>query len=294
MKPNFPIFLGALTKGARRWWVLIFLLLLLLLVLFSPHIQKNPRVAFLERPLVAVVTGLQGGISTLFGGVVSVWDRYVALVNLRSENQRLKAEIQMLQIDRITLQEEAMEAARLRRHLLLRDRIPIPTVSAQIIGRDSTNWYRMAVLNKGEDDGIVASRAVISPEGVVGRVIKTAPDFARVLLISDRSSAVSVIVRNSRVAGILEGGEAGRLSLQYIPLEGGVAPRDIVLTSGLDGIFPKGIPVGRVTRVDRKSSPLFLHVEVAPLVDISRIEEVEVLKGTDFPDLEKVWEEGVR
>ncbi|MBI5197846.1 MAG: rod shape-determining protein MreC, partial [Nitrospirae bacterium] len=148
------------------------------------------------------------------------------------------------------------------------------------------------VLDKGEKEGVASNRVVVSPDGVVGRIVKTSPHSSRVLLISDRSSALAVMVQRNRVSGILQGGESGHLFLEYVSLDESVVVGDPVVTSGLEGIFPKGIPVGRVTRVDRKTSPLFLTIDVVPAVNVSRLEEVWILDRMDVPDLSGVegWE----
>jgi rod shape-determining protein MreC len=284
MKQFSPFFLRVLTRKAQRLWVVFLLLLALLLVLFSPEIQKKTQVAFLEQPVVFVLGGVQNAIAWVFDGLTAPWDRYLALVHVKDENRRLTEEVQRLRSERTRLQEQAMAGVRLRELLEIRQGSPVPTIAAQVIGRDPSNWYRMAVLDKGEKDGIAANLGVISADGVVGRVIKTAPHFSRVLLITDRSSALAALVQRTRVAGILEGKEGGKLGLQYIPLDAEIAPGDLVLTSGQEGIFPKGLPVGRITRVGRKDSPLFLDIEVEPTVHVSSLEEVLVLRGTGTPD----------
>ena len=278
-----PFFLRVFTQRARRLWIVVLLLLVLFLVLLSPAIQKMPKLVWVERPAALVMAALQAGLDGFSGGLSGPWDRYVALIGTQAENRRLAGEVERLWMDRIALQEEREAAARLRKLLGIRETLPIPSVAARVIGRDPTNWYRMAVLDKGEADGVAANRGVIAGDGVVGRVIKTAPGASRVLLLSDRSSAVAVLVQRSRVSGILEGQEDGRLILQYVPLEADVVPGDLILTSGLEGVFPKGLPVGRVIRVDRKGSPLFLQVQVVPFVDLSRLEEVLVLARTEGP-----------
>jgi rod shape-determining protein MreC len=279
MKQRNPFFFRTFSHKTRKTWLFLLLLILLMIVLISPGMENRSQVSLIEHPVVFVTTLFQEGTAAVTGGISGIWRGYVDLLSVREENERLQTEVARLREEQSLLQEEVLAAGRMRELLEIGRNFPEKAAAAQVIGRDPTNWYRTMVLDKGEEDGIALHGAVVSSRGVVGRVIKVYPHSSRVLLISDRSSSLAGMIQRNRVSGILQGEGGGHLSLEYVPLDESVILGDLVLTSGLEGIFPKGIPVGRVTRVDRKTSPLFLSIQVSPAVDPSKVEEVWVMKG---------------
>jgi rod shape-determining protein MreC len=173
--------------------------------------------------------------------------------------------------------------------LNLKEELPYSTLPARVIARDPTNWYRSIVINKGQDDGIAVDMGVMTPTGAVGRVVKVHRQLAVVLLLIDRNNAVTGLVQRTRDEGIVEGTEKGLAWIKYLPLLSNVKVGDIVITSGLAGGFPRGLPIGRITRIERREAELFLSAEIQPDTDFGRLEEVLVIttprEATNLPSL---------
>jgi rod shape-determining protein MreC len=209
--------------------------------------------------------------------VEQVWDRYVALWSLRRENEELRSRIEAL--EKTAQQATELDSAnqRLSELLTLREELGGTAVAARIIGRSTLAWVKTAVLDKGASHGITKGMAVVVANGVLGQVVSTSPHTARVLLVSDMSSAVDILVQRTRVRGIATGSADGGCTLKYIERKEDMQIGDTLITSGLDGIFPKGQLLGTVTRVGAQGAHLFQEVEVKLSADLSKVEEVLVV-----------------
>lgn len=203
---------------------------------------------------------------------------YLYLVNLREENRRLKEALKRLTYERNLLLEQVEELKRLRQLLKFKERTKLRMVPAEVVALSPEPHIRTLVIDKGSTDGLKEGMPVVAWEGVVGRILHVGQRTSMVLPIVERGSAVSVLLRSSRTRAILEG-EGKGCRLVYIPRDKEVREGEGVITSGLDGIYPKGLPVGRVVKVTRRSRRFFLEVEVAPAVDFGKLEEVMVLVG---------------
>jgi rod shape-determining protein MreC len=204
-------------------------------------------------------------------------NRYVAMPRMREENRAFRQHIARLQVENARLRETAVATTRLRDLLELQEQLPYPTVAAQVIGRDPTNWYRSIVINKGRKDRLAADMGVVTPSGVVGRIVKAYDRFAIVLLLNDLNNAITGLVQRTRDEGIVEGTEKGLARIKYLPLLSTVKVGDQVVTSGLAGGFPRGLPIGTITKIERREAELFLSAEIAPDADFTKIEEVLVI-----------------
>lgn len=225
-----------------------------------------------------IATPLQSYIVSAGHYMGGIWERYISLVHVKEENERLKEEIKRLLMENERLREEAIAVERLNRYLDFKKASPLDLTAVRIIGRDPSGWNYSVVIDKGRRDGIKRGMAVITPEGVVGRVIEVYGRSSKVLLIIDPNSAVDVILQRTRVRGIAKGKGNGRMELLYVAKEADVRPGDVVITSGLSGVFPKGLPVGIVTEVSGGNDTFFKYVEVRPRVDMGRIEELLVVR----------------
>ncbi|HEY5595270.1 MAG TPA: rod shape-determining protein MreC [Nitrospiria bacterium] len=263
-----------------RLFIVLFLIVLLVTVLLFPELQKRP-IYFLGRPVVFVISGLQKGLTWIGGGFGNAWEGYINLVSVRRENERLKQDLARLQNETIQLQEAALAHERLRELLDLKKTAAHRLLAAAVIGRDPSNWYRTLMINKGSRDGVAVEMGVITPAGVVGRVLKAGPAVSQVLLITDRNSAVAALIQRTRDEGLVEGTENGLARIKYLSLLADATEGDLVLTSGLTGSFPKGLPIGTLGRVTKKDLDLFKQAELTPRVDFSKIEEVLVVVSLD-------------
>jgi len=266
------------TSGTRR--VLLVLFALLLSSLFVLPKQSRGFLHTLATPLGQVLALPVEGLAALDRSVRDVWEGHLALRKVHEENRRLRQEIRALRAQNAELRELASASERLAALLEFREHQYPQTVVAKVIGRDTTNWYRAVVLDKGTRDGVREEMGVIAPTGVVGRVVKTTASSSMVLLLTDPSNAITALIQRTRDEGIVEGTAQGLARIKYVPLLSTVRVGDRVVTSGLTGGFPKGLPIGAITRIDKAEGDLFQSAEIAPEVDFSRLEEVLVITSS--------------
>ncbi len=263
--------------GARRLAFACFALLLLALFLLPS--QSQGLLQYLDGPIGQVVRVPLEVIASLDHGVSDLWQRYVALQDVQSENQQLKRDLEWVQEQNSQLREAAAATERLAGLLKFKEQATPTMVAAQVIGRDATNWFHAVILNKGENEGILKDMGVITPAGVVGRVVKTTAASSVVLLVTDSKNAIAGLIQRTRDEGIVEGTQKGRARLKYIPLLSTAKDGDRVVTSGLVGGFPRGLAIGTITHIEKEEGALFQSAELTPEVDLSRLEEVLVIQA---------------
>lgn len=263
------------TSGTRRvTLVLVALLLSALLVLPT---QSQRLLQHIGVPLAPIVTLPIEALAALDRSLRDMWEGYVALHEVHEENLRLRREIELLHHQNSRLQEAASASQRLTALLEFKGRARSQTVAAQVIGREATNWYRAMVVNKGEADGVRVEMGVITPAGVVGRVVKTTGSASMVLLVTDPNNAITGLIQRTRDEGIVEGTAQGLARMKYLPLLSTVRAGDRVVTSGLTGGFPRGLPIGVITSIDKMEGDLFQSGEIVPDADLTRLEEVLII-----------------
>ncbi len=269
-------------KNVYRRFIALALILGLAAIAFSPSLQKA-SLRWVEIPIGSMIYYIQQGTSSTFNGVGGIWRGYMNLVGVREENNRLRAEVERLRGENDFLKEEGALAKRLQAILDYRQSVPLRFVAAGVIGRGTTHLYKTIIVNKGEDDGVAADMGVVTPEGVVGKIIKTGSHHAQVLLMTDRNSAIASVIQQTRDEGIAQGIEGG-IRLKYLPNSSEAEAGDLVVTSGLEGSFTKGLTLGTVEAVKKRENDLFLDVRVIPAVDFSKLEEVLIITSTGVPE----------
>lgn len=275
----------------RKKILIAFILLIGVFVLLSPEIKQSPKYHVLERPFLTVTWLIQSGFNIVSGGGSSVWNGYINLINVQEENQQLVEEVKRLRSEVIYLKEKSATGDRLMELLKLWDTSAVKHVAANVIAKDPANWYGALVINKGEEDGIKPNMGVITAEGVIGRIVKTAPDYSRVLLLSDRNSAIAGLIQRTGYEGIAEGQQGRVLRLNYIMTDADVLDGDIVITSGTDGVFPRGIVIGRINKIEKPQNRLFQSIELIPVATLSKVREVMVIKSLISPDVDRLLKE---
>ncbi|MEW6327361.1 MAG: rod shape-determining protein MreC [Thermodesulfobacteriota bacterium] len=258
-------------------FVLTGLLAVILFVLLVSGIGKNRDFGPGQKIGVELLAPVQKGIIFIQRGVSDFWHDYIYLVGVQKENRLLRKEIERLRSKNNDYREALIANIRLKKLLNFKETVPLPLLSAEVIGYDPTVWFKTMTINRGSDDGLQRGMAVISADGVVGQIISVSLHYAKVLLITDQNSAVDAIVQRSRVRGVLKGESGGVCYLDYVGIRDDVKPGDIIISSGVGGVFPKGLPVGRIIKVKSSRPGLFQDIEVVPCVDISDIEEVLVV-----------------
>src|SRR5271156_2913776 len=225
---------------------------------------------------VDAVTPFEKGIVWFQTGVSNLWHNYFYLRGVRQENRDLKLQIERLRIEQVRLNQDAEQARRLQALLGFKEQFISKTTAAQVIGSSGSEQSRSIYIDKGSRDGVKQDMAVITAEGVVGKVLRVFRTTSQVLLVNDQTSGVGAILEKSRLQGVLRGTALGEVVLEKVMSDETVQPGEKVVTSGGDQIFPKGLPVGTVTKVS-PGPELFLNSRVRPAVDLSRLEEVLVI-----------------
>ena len=233
-----------------------------------------------------MLTPVQSLLVRVHRGALGFWANYVDWKLVRREVVTLRGENEQLRVQALQAGETREENVRLRKLLLLRDRLPLATVAGEVIGREAGGWVRSLTVNRGRGDGITQQTPVIMPDGLVGRVVQVHRSAAVIQLLNDPASTVGAVVQRTRTAGLVEGTRAARCASSSWPATAPAwPPGDLVVTSGLGTLFPKGLPVGRVVKIEDKGSALFHFAVLAPAVDVSRVEEVLLVTGQTTQDV---------
>jgi len=230
--------------------------------------------------LALVTTPIQTVLARVNRATLGVWGTYRDWKNVRAENRRLRDETQRLRVEALRVTETDAENQRLRRLLTLKESLPLETMAGEIIAREWGGWVRSLTINRGRGDAVARLTAVIAPDGLVGRIVDVRAGSSVVQVLTDPASTVGAHVVRTRTPGIIEGEPRGTLRFKYMARDGsGIQVGDVVVTSGLGGLFPGGIPIGRVRTIDDRGSALFSYAQVTPAVDFARIDEVLLLTG---------------
>jgi rod shape-determining protein MreC len=225
---------------------------------------------------VGAITPFERGLVWAQDGAGNLWHNYFFLRGVRAENRQLKEQIEHMRLEQVRLSEDATQAHRLQSLLAFKEQFIAKTVPAQVIGSSGSDLSRSIYIDKGENAGLKPDMAVITAGGIVGKVWIVYPATSLVLMINDQSSGVGALLEKSRLQGVLRGTPDGELILERVMSDETVNPGETVLSSGGDQIFPKGLPVGTVTKVS-PGHEMFLSIKVKPAADLSRLEEVLVV-----------------
>jgi rod shape-determining protein MreC len=274
----------ALLELRRRGSTFLFVVVVLgHIVLISTQVTSKSGVPLLQAVAFGLVAQVQRAGFAVASGVSSVWYGYVDLRHARTENARLQSE---LAAARISLQQERALAQRsedLARLLDLKTRTSLQTTAADVLAGSAAPEFRTITIGKGSADGLRPDMAVLAPAGVVGRVIIPSAGAAKVQLLVDRNAAVGALVERSRSQGVVMGVGGSLLRLDFVSDTSDVKVGDSIVTSGIDGIYPKGFLIGKVVKVDR-SGGAYRTIDVQPAVDFSRLEDVLVVLSPIVPE----------
>lgn len=256
--------------------ILAVLLVLAALLLYTAGLRTTDSSTLFERLALSLSAPLQKLITSSCQYTAELWTHYVWLVETERRNEQLSGENRQLRGQLAADEEIRLENERLRKLLDFKQELKLRTLPARVIAEDATNWFQTVVIDKGAKQGVSEGMPVVVAEGVVGRVIRVAPWQSRVLLITDASSAVAALVQSSRTRGVCRG-RGENLSFEFVLRQDRIAVGDRVVTAGTGGVFPKGIPVGIASEVHYDEFGLFQRVELLPMVDFARLEDVLIL-----------------
>lgn len=239
------------------------------------------NVTLLRHWVVAVVTPFERFFHGIGYGVRSGWSNYVDLRHTRQQNHDLQEEVARLRLEQAAFAEDAIQGQRLQALLGFQEHYVATTVAAQVIGGSGTDTSRVLYIDKGSRDGLKPDQAVITPDGIVGKLRDVFPRTSQVLLINDQTSGAGVVLETTRIRGILKGGLSGQIQITNLTADSRIKPGEQVLTSGGDQVFPRGLKVGTIESIapDLDHQPYTL-IRVKPAANLFQLEEVLVITGT--------------
>lgn len=265
--------------AARRRLAIFIALFLFVVVLLTTQVRSVDRrqVGVIGTAVLTALLPVQAGMARVVDRVQGLRETYTEIGRLRVENVRLRQQVDALAREVTALREQALAVRRLERLLEFRAQTAYRAVAARVIGRDATRWFSTVVVDRGRRDGISRNAPVVTADGVVGRVIEVMPTASRVLLLADSRSAVGVLVQRSRDVGVVEGRGGPVMHMKYLSSATQVEQGDLIVTSGLGGVFPRGLVVGRIIKVLRETGALLQEAEVEPAARLDRLEETLIL-----------------
>ena len=261
--------------------VAIVLLLVAVLILVLAIFNPSQKTGLLRKLALESIAPLEGMINAASTGVSDVWERYIFLINLGETNRTLVRENAALSRKINEYREMHLEFLRLRKLLGLKEKADFPTVAARVVGRKQSSLFETIMINKGSNDGISVDMPVETVYGVLGRVIEVSWSVSKVLLLVDYNSNIDTLIQRSRAHGILQGSGEKGCRLRYVRRTDDVVVGDVVVTSGLAGIFPKGLMLGTVDSVKKEKTGLFQEIRVSPSANVTQIEDVLVILGNE-------------
>lgn len=268
-----------LKKGLkdRKKTVVFVAIFLLSLILMTVNIKRSEQPTFFEKIVLWVVSPLQSAVTQSVRAVTDVIDDYILLVDTAKENEILKRRIHKLIKEKTELEEEVAHLNRIHRLTEYKVEYEADSLVATVIAYDASQWAKTIVINKGSNDGLRENLPVVTNQGVVGHIIQVGFNSSKVMLVIDSRSAVDALFQQDRASGVVVGTGDEHCEMKYVPINATVEVGDVVLSSGLGGVFPKGLRLGQVIQVQKATQGLFQEVTIVPSADLSRLEEVLIL-----------------
>jgi len=270
-------------RGKRARQIKVFLLFGLLLTLILILIVSTVGRQEFNAPhkfALEVIGTAQYGINRVSGSFNGMWRKYTDLINVREENARLREELLKYKAINNEYREAVATNVRLAKLLEMKEQLQAPTLTAEIIGMDPSQWFKTAIIDRGSSDGVQSGMPATTVEGVVGQVVNTSPHYAKILLASDPNSAIDGLIQRTRVQGIIKG-DGTSFRMDYVLKNSDVQEGDIIVTSGIGGVFPKGIPLGTVSRVEKTRRGMFQRIEIEPAADFTQLEYILIVMKKD-------------
>ena len=251
--------------------------ILVALIFYSLNIPHKRSANLIERGIMTVFAPVMKPAAQISGFFEDTWDNYINLVDVRRENLSLRDSLKGLNSRIVTAEETMLTNQRLEKLLGMKAALKVPTLPVTVIGEDVSSWFRTLTIDQGSSSGIAEGMSVVAADGVVGQVVKVSSSTARVLLLTDHASGIAATIQRSRARGVVKGKGEGLCSLEFTTREEDVKVGDMVITSGIGGVFVKGVPIGEVTMVKRGEYGIFQTVTIRPAANIPHLEEVLVV-----------------
>ena len=278
MRKNTKATQGRSIGATLRILLLITLLLVVGLLLFAAMLggRFGPPHQF----TLDFIGPLQSVATRVFSGIADLKNEYIALLDVRAENKQLQAQIDKYLTELGEYREGYSTYRHLQELLALKDKLTFKPIAARVVGKEPAYWYQTLVVDRGKKDDILEGMIALSPGGVVGQVMHTSDNYSKILLANAPSSAIDAMVQKNRTRGILKGAGEKGFVLQYVLKTADVEVGDFIVTAGIGGVFPAGIPLGKISKIEKKQRGMFQEIEVEPSIDFQKLEYV-LLDPTD-------------
>ncbi|MBA7565529.1 Cell shape-determining protein MreC [subsurface metagenome] len=260
----------------RVYTVIAVLILVAVFISFSLYFKSPEKTSFFKKIVLEAAAPLGSAVNSALGSIGMTWKRYVLLVGLEEKNRELEGTVASLTWEVNDCREMSLECMRLRKLMDVKDDLGFPAVAARVVGRNRLSVFHTALIDKGTADGIEIGFPVVAAQGVAGRIIEVSWNVSKVLLLVDYNSNIDALVQRNRCQGVLQGVGSG-CELKYVQRSEDVRVGDVVISSGLAGVFPRGLLLGKVAEVEKKEAGLFQRIKVHPTLDIAKLEEVLVI-----------------
>jgi rod shape-determining protein MreC len=244
---------------------------------YTPQVSSSGHSYGPGQYFIAIVSPFQKGLTQTIHFAEKFWTEYFYLVSAAKENEELKIALSKAIEKNNECIETELSNQRYRNFLNFQKTMTNDTIAAQVIGKDPSPWFKSIIIDKGFANGVKKGLPVVIPEGVAGQIIELTEHYSKVLLLIDRNSAIDSLAQRTRARGIIRGSSDGRFFFQYVLKKYEIQEGDTVISSGLDGVFPKGLRVGKVQSIIQKNSGIFQEVVVTPFVDFEKLEEVIII-----------------
>jgi rod shape-determining protein MreC len=247
-----------------------------IIVLSANSKNKTPATP-IGKIVITIISPFQEFATNSIHYFQDIWRHYFYLVTVSKQNDALRRRLEAVLEKNNALKEMELSHERMRELLGFQSSLTQHVVAAEVVGKDPSAWFKTVIINKGKGDGINRGMPVVTPGGIAGLVTDVSKNFSKVLLVIDQNSAVDALTQNTRARGIIKGDPAGDLTFEYILRRHDINKGDVVISSGLDNVFPKGLRIGYVQDVFKPNAGIFQQVKVTPYVDFEKLEEVLVV-----------------
>ena len=244
---------------------------------FSSYYKSPEKTGIFKKIILEVAVPLGSVFNSALGAVGTQWKQYVLLVGIREKNRELEQKVAVLTEEINKHREMSLECLRLRGMMEMKATLAFSSIAARVVGKDRSSVFQTVLIDKGTADGIEAGTPVVGTGGVVGRVVDVSWNVSKVLLLVDYNSNIDALIQRNRSQGVLQGAGSRGCELKYVQRSDDVRKGDVVVSSGLAGVFPKGLLLGIVEEAEKKEADLFQRIMVNPTLDITRLEEVLVI-----------------
>ena len=268
-----------MTKVTRtnRPTLFIVLLIIVALFFFLFNLRKPYTTGPVQEGVFTISSVVHKTTNTIFSFPVDLWQKYIYLLNTEEKNQLLVEKNNSLRQENILLREASMANKRLRELLDFKKKSPLQLLAAEVVSVDTSLYFKTVFIDKGETDGVKKDLAVITPSGVVGKIFKTSPSSSMVMLLIDQNFALDTLIQNTRTRAVVEGLGTSKCKLKYVLSSEPVSRGDLVVSSGLEGVFPKGLLIGEIALITGETGAIFQNIIVEPMVPFDKLEEVFVV-----------------